>query len=452
MEKQKKQILNGNLRVLLFKFSLPAVIGMVVAALYNFIDTLFVGNVIGPNAIAGLTIIIPVIILIISVGLLTGVGAASIISRSLGRGDKKSAQIAGADSIVLNFGLNIIIMVILYVFTDQILKFLGASSEVLPYAKDYLSIMLFGFMFFSFSINGNNLIRAEGRPRAAMYAMLIGAILNIMLDAFFIFVMKMGVQGVAIATVISQIASCTYIIIYFRSSSSIFHLKPGMFKINKSISREILGIGVPSFLMEAIWSVLFLLFIRVVRQYGGDIYIAITGIGIRILDMIFMPMLGINQGFSPIAGFNYGAKKYLRVKRILKEAFIWISGIGTTGFIVMVGFPQLLMNIFTNDPELIERGIIPLRLIASMAPLWAFPILGSTFFQAIGKARPALIITLSRDILFFIPAILILPIFFGLTGAWVAWPLTDFFSFLVSGVFLLREISIINRSIELQSA
>ncbi|GAG82194.1 unnamed protein product, partial [marine sediment metagenome] len=284
------------------------------------------GNVIGPNAIAGLTIIIPVIILIISVGLLTGVGAASIISRSLGRGDKKSAQIAGADSIVLNFGLNIIIMVILYVFTDQILKFLGASSEVLPYAKDYLSIMLFGFIFFSFSINGNNLIRAEGRPRAAMYAMLIGAILNIMLDAFFIFVLKMGVQGVAIATVISQIASCTYIIIYFRSSSSIFHLKPGMFKINKSISREILGIGVPSFLMEAIWSVLFLLFIRVVRQYGGDIYIAITGIGIRILDMIFMPMLGINQGFSPIAGFNYGAKKYLRVKIVLKEAFIWISG------------------------------------------------------------------------------------------------------------------------------
>lgn len=452
MEKQKKQILNENLRSLLFKFSIPSITGMVVAALYNFIDTLFVGNAVGPDAIAGLTIIIPVIIFIIAIGLLTGVGAASIISRSLGKGDKKKAMLAGGESIILNLILNIIIIVPIYFFTDKILKFLGASSEVLPYSKDYLTIMLFGFIFFSFSINGNNLIRAEGKPRASMYAMLIGAILNIALDAIFIFGLGMGVRGVAIATVISQIASTVYIIIYFRSKSSIFHLKPSMFKIDKSMSSEILSLGVPSFLMEVIGSIAFLLFIRMVSRYGGDIYIAITGIGIRILDMIFMPMLGISHGFSPIAGFNYGARKYHRVKRILKEAFIWTTGITTAGFIIMVGFPQLLINIFTNDPDLIEKGTMPLRLIAGLAPLWAFPILGGTFFQAIGKAVPALIITLSRYIIFFIPAIFILPVFFGLTGVWISWPVVDFFSFLISGTFLLREVVIINRSIGLQSA
>jgi len=450
MEKQKKQILSENLRVLLFKFSIPTVTGMLIIALYNFVDAIFVGNVIGPNAIAGLTIILPVIILIVAIGLLTGVGAASIVSRSLGKGDKEKAIIAGGDSIILNTILNIIIITPIYLFSDRILKFLGASSEVLPYAKDYLEIMLFGFIFLSFAVNGTNLIRAEGKPRASMYEMIIGSILNIILDYIFIVMFGWGVKGAAIATIISHIASSVYILVFFMSGKSIFHIKFNMFKINKSISRKILSLGVPSFLMEIIGSVAFILFIRMVRQYGGDIYIAITGIGIRIVDLIFMPIVGISQGFSPIVGFNYGAKKYHRVKKVLKEAFIWTTGIAIAGFIIMVGFPQILINIFTNDPDLIEKGAMPLRLIASLIPLWAFPILGGTFFQAIGKARPALVITLSRNIIIFIPAIFILPIFFGLTGVWISWPVVDFLSFLIVGIFLVREIRIINKNIEIE--
>lgn len=450
MEKQKKQILSENLRVLLFKFSIPTVTGMMIIALYNFVDAIFVGNVIGPNAIAGLTIILPVIILIVAIGLLTGVGAASIVSRSLGKGDKEKAIIAGGDSIILNTISNIIIITPIYLFSDRILKFLGASSEVLPYAKDYLEIMLFGFIFLSFAVNGTNLIRAEGKPRASMYEMIIGSILNIILDYIFIVVFRWGVQGAAIATVISHMASSVYILVFFMSGKSIFHIKFNMFKINKSISRKILSLGVPSFLMEIIGSVAFILFIRMVRQYGGDIYIAITGIGIRIVDLIFMPIVGISQGFSPIVGFNYGAKKYHRVKKVLKEAFIWTTSIAIAGFIIMVGFPQILINIFTNDPDLIEKGAMPLRLIASLIPLWAFPILGGTFFQAIGKARPALVITLSRNIIIFIPAIFILPIFFGLMGVWISWPVVDFLSFLIVGIFLIREIRIINKNIEIE--
>lgn len=452
MEKQKKQILNENLRSLLFKFSIPSITGMVIIALYNFVDTLFVGNAVGPNAIAGLTIVLPVIIFIVAIGLLTGVGAASVVSRSLGKGDKEKAVITGGDSFILNTIFNIITIVPIYLFSDRILKFLGASSEVLPYARDYLEIMLFGFLFLSFSVNGSSLIRAEGKPRASMYEMIIGAVSNIILDYFFVIVFGWGVKGAAIATVISHMISTIYFVVFFMSSKSIFKIKLNMFKINKSISREILSLGVPSFLMQIVGSVTFILFIRIVSQYGGDIYITITGIGIRIIDLIFMPIVGISQGFAPIVGFNYGAKLYPRVKKVLKEAFIWASVITSAGFIIMVIFPESLISIFTSDMNVIEKGIVPLRLIAILAPLWSFPILGSTFFQAIGKARPSLIITLSRDLFFFIPAIFILPIFFDLMGVWISWPVVDFFSFLITGIFLLREIVVINRSIELQSA
>ena len=452
MEKQKKQILNENLRSLLFKFSIPSITGMVIIALYNFVDTLFVGNAVGPNAIAGLTIVLPVIIFIVAIGLLTGIGAASVISRSLGKGDKEKAVITGGDSFILNTIFNIITIVPIYLFSDRILKFLGASSEVLPYARDYLEIMLFGFLFLSFSINGSSLIRAEGKPRASMYEMIIGAVSNIILDYFFVIVFGWGVKGAAIATVISHMISTIYFVVFFMSRSSIFHLKFNMFKINKSISHEIIRLGVPSFLMQIVGSVAFLLFIRFVRQYGGDVYIAITGIGIRIIDLIFMPILGISQGFSPIVGFNYGAKLYPRVKKVLKEAFIWSTIIASAGFIVMVIFPESLISIFTSDINVIEKGVGPLRLIAMLAPLWSFPILGSAFFQAIGKARPALVITLTRDLFFFIPAIFILPIFFDLMGVWISWPVTDFCCFFITAIFLIREIKIINRNIEIERA
>jgi len=450
MEEQKKQILNENLRSLLFKFSIPSITGMVTIALYNFVDTLFVGNAVGSNAIAGLTIVLPVIIFIIAIGLLTGVGAASVVSRSLGKGDKEKAIIAGGDSFILNTICNIITIVPIYLFSDRILKFLGASSEVLPYARDYLEIMLFGFLFLSFSINGSSLIRAEGKPRASMYEMIIGAVSNIILDYFFVIIFGWGVKGAAIATVISHMISTIYFVVFFMSSKSIFKIKLNMFKINKSISREILSLGVPSFLMQIVGSVAFLLFIRFVRQYGGDVYIAITGIGIRIIDLIFMPILGISQGFSPIVGFNYGAKLYPRVKKVLKEAFIWSTIIASAGFVIMVIFPESLISIFTSDISVIEKGVGPLRLIAILAPLWSFPILGSSFFQAIGKARPSLVITLSRDLFFFIPAIFILPVFFDLMGVWISWPVTDFCCFFITAIFLIREIKIINRNMEIE--
>ena len=289
------------------------------------------------------------------------------------------------------------------------------------------------------------MIRAEGKPRAAMYGLLIGSCLNIALDPLFIFGLNMGVRGAAIATIISQTASAIYILGFFISGRSIFRFKSWMFKLKKVIFKEIIAMGSPSFFMEIVGSIMFLLFIRTVTKYGGDTYLAITGIGIRIIDLIFMPIIGVSQGFSPLIGFNYGAKTYARVKRILGEAFLWTTIIALLGFIVMVIFPAFLLNIFTNDPELLEKGVKPLRIIAMLAPFWVFPILGGAFFQAIGKPVPAIIILLIRDLVFFLPAIFVLPIFFDLLGAWMSWPVTDFFTFVATSIFLLKELKVINR-------
>jgi putative MATE family efflux protein len=452
MEEQKKQILNENLRKLLFKFSLPAVTGMLVAALYHFADTIFVGNGVGPDAIAGLTVVLPILIFIIAVALLTGIGAASIISRSLGKGDNERALVAAGNSYILNILFNMILIALFYFFMDDILIFMGASENILPYAKDYLSIMLFGFIFFALSINSNNLIRAEGKPRASMYVMLIGAVLNIILDPIFIFVLDMGVRGAAIATVISQVFSMLFIILYFRSKGSIYHFNKRVFRPDYRMIREILAIGFPSFLLEIIGSILFIVFIKVVRVYGGDQYLTITGIGIRIIDLIFMPIIGISHGFSPIVGFNYGAESYRRVKEVLKEGLIWTSVISFIGFIFMVAFPQVLIGIFTDDPEIIKNGTLPLRLIAILAPLWGFPILGGAFFQAIGRARPALVLNLVRQLVLFIPAVILLPMYFDLLGVWISWPLTDFLSVLLVIGFLIRELRIINKQISIKES
>jgi len=447
MEEQKKQILSGSLRKLLFQFSLPAVTGMVAAALYNFADTIFVGNGVGPDAIAGLTIVLPLFIFIIAISLLTGVGASSIISRSLGRGDVKKALSAAGNCIVLTLFFNLLAIILFYFFMDNMLQFLGASPAILPYSREYLSVMLFGFIFFSLSVTSNNLIRAEGKPRASMYVMLVGAVTNIILDPIFIFVLDMGVRGAAIATVISQIASMVFVVFFFRSRSSVYHFNRNSMKPDISMIREILAIGFPSFMLEIAGSILFTVFLRVVRHYGGDQYLTITGIGIRIVDLIFMPLLGIGQGFSPIAGFNYGAELYQRVKTVLKESLIWTSAIAFIGFISMVAFPRALIGIFTSDPAIIEKGALPLRLIAILSPTWSFPILIGKYFQAIGKPGPALVISVAKQLIIFIPAIIIFPMFFDILGLWIAWPFTDLCIFIISGVLILREIVVINRMI-----
>ena len=447
MEKQREQILNGNLRSLLFKFSLPAITGMVVNALYNMVDTIFVGNGVGPLGIAALTIVFPIQFLMMAIGLMVGIGAASIISRSLGKGEKDMAVNTAGNAMIANMVISVFFMVFAFIFIDELLVFFGASPEVMPYAKDYMSVILLGFIFFSFAISSNNIIRSEGKPRAAMYPMLIGAITNIILDPIFIFVFRMGTRGAAIATIISQIASCTYIIIYLSSNKSIFKFNLRMFAVKFSLIKNILVIGFPTFLMQTIGSAVILIFNRVIIHYGSDLYIAIMGIGFRIITFIQMPIIGVSQGFATIVSFNYGAKNLARVKKILAEAILWTIAIAGPGFLVIMFFPEYLLRLFTSDTDLIIMGMNPIRIVVLFIPIVGLQILGGSFFQAIGRTVPALLITISRQLLLLIPALLILPTFLGLMGVWLAVPVSDFISIIITSTFILKEVRTFNRKL-----
>jgi putative MATE family efflux protein len=440
MEEQRQQILNGSARSLLFRFSTPAIVGMLVGALYNMVDTLFVGRGVGPLAIAALTVVMPMQLIMMAVGIMVGVGSASVISRALGAGEKEKALKTASNGVVLNLIISVVLMIPAYLFINKILYFFGASIDTYQYAKDYLVIILIGFISFSFAIMANNLIRAEGKPRAAMYSMLIGAVSNTILDPIFIFSFKMGVKGAAIATIISQLISAVFVICFFTSSKSIYKLNLKSFKPDILIAKEILSIGFPSFGMQVAGSAVFLFFNRSILHYGNDMYLAILGIGLRILNFIEMPIIGIAQGFSTLVSFNFGAKHYERIKRIFKEAVLWAVIIAGAGFILLMAIPGRILGIFTSDSSLIQVGIKPMRIIISMLPFVGFQILGGSLFQAIGKTIPSLIIILSRQLLLLLPAILILPLFFGLTGIWLSVPISNFFSILITGVYVWWQI------------
>jgi len=445
VEQERELILNANIRKLLVKFSVPATIGLVVSALYNVVDTLYVGNALGPLAIAGLAFVLPVQILMFAVGFMVGTGASSIIARSLGKGDKEKAIITAGNGMILTCILSILFMIPCYIFIDRILYFFKVSPEVFQYSRDYMFIILMGFIFLSFGVVGNNLIRSEGKPKAAMYPLIFGAVLNIILDPIFIFVFKMGVRGAAIATVLSQFLSVIYIFIYFNYGKSIFKINIGMFKVKFSIAKDILKIGFPSFLMSIVDCVIFVLFGRTIMKYGSDLYIAIMGISIRVMDITLMPIIGITQGFSTIIGFNYGAKNYERVKKVLKEAIIWTTVVAGFAFIIIFGFPNLIMRIFSSNREMITIGITPIRILSVFFITIGFQFIGGHLFQAIGKVLPALFLNITRQIIFLIPAILILPIFFGLNGIWYSLPLCDLLNTILTSIFVFNELKLINR-------
>lgn len=450
MEEQRQQILNGNARSLLFRFSTPAIVGMLVGALYNMVDTLFVGRGVGPLAIAALTIVMPMQLIMMAVGIMIGVGSASVISRALGANEKEKALKTASNGVVLNLIISVVLMIPAYIFIDKILYFFGASIDTYQYARDYVLIILIGFISFSFAIMANNLIRAEGKPRAAMYSMLIGAVSNTILDPIFIFSFKMGVKGAALATIISQVISAIFVICFFASSKSIYKLNLKSFKPDILIAKEILSIGFPSFGMQVAGSAVFLFFNRSILHYGNDMYLAILGIGLRILNFIEMPIIGIAQGFSTLVSFNFGAKHYERIKIIFKEAVLWAVIIAGTGFILLMAIPGSILGIFTSDSSLVLLGVLPMRIIISMLPFIGFQILGGSLFQAIGKTIPSLIIILSRQLLLLLPAILILPLFFGLTGIWLSVPISNFISIIITGAFVFWQVGKFNEMIKLR--
>lgn len=427
---------------LLLNLSLPATVGMLVNALYNLVDTIFVGRGVGAIAIGGLTVAFPIQMIIVAFAMMIGIGAASAISRSLGEKNIERADYVAGNSFLCVIILSAIISALGLIFTEPMLRIFGSTETILPYAKDYIKIILWGNIFFSFAMSSNNLIRAEGNAKVAMATMLIGAILNIILDPIFIFIFKLGIKGAALATIISQFISFLYILTYLYSGKSslkikLYHLKPKI-----SIIKEIFAVGSAAFFRQVSGSVVAIVVNNSLRVFGGDIALIIVGMLQRITMFMFMPLFGVIQGMQPIVGFNYGAKKYDRLKEAVKLSLITATALATFSWLIVELFPVAIISIFTADTEIITKGSLVIRIAVSMIPFIGIQIVAAGLFQSLGKAVPSLVLSLLRQVLLFIPLVIILPrvLGLGIMGIWIAYPAADILSVILTVLYLRSEL------------
>ncbi|KUO76505.1 MAG: MATE family efflux transporter [Clostridia bacterium BRH_c25] len=438
---QSKQLGEEKVSKLLLKFSIPAIIGMLVNALYNVVDRIFIGNGVGPLGIAGITIGFPIMLVIMAFGMLIGLGANSLVSIRLGEQRKEEAELILGNAMVLLIGVAMIISILGLIFLEPLLRTFGASEAVLPYAKEYLNIILLGAVAQTIGFGMNNFIRAEGNPRIAMFTMLIGAILNTILDPIFIFLFGWGIRGAAIATVLSQVVSAVWVLYYFLGGRSTLKVHARNLKLRMKIVLKIFTLGTAPFLMQLAASLLNAIMNKSLTIYGGDIAVSGMGIVSSIFMLILMPIFGINQGAQPIIGYNYGAHKFDRVKETLKLAIIAATTISCIGFIVTRIFPSQLVALFSRtDEDLIDFGARAISVFLAFLPIIGFQIVSANYFQAVGKPKHSAFLSLSRQVLVLIPALLIMPRFFGLDGLLMAGPTADLTSSIITGIFLFREL------------
>jgi len=439
-DERQKMLASESIGKLLWKLSLPAGIGMFVMALYNVVDTIFIGRAVGPLGIAGLTIVFPFQMLIMGLGMMIGIGGASLISRSLGARDFEKSERTLGNAILLAVILGALISIVGLSNSSFWLRLFGASETILPYAKDYLDIILLGTVFRIFAMGINQFIRAEGNARVAMISMLIGAILNIILDAVFILVLGMGIKGAAIATILSQVTTSLYIIHYYLFQSSSLKVHMRNFIPEYTVLREIMIIGFGSFVRTAAGSFVAIIVNRTLVAYGGDLGVAAYGIVHRAIMFAFMPIMSVGQGLQPILGFSYGAKRFDRALQVIKLAGIVATIFSTIAFLVIFFLPAPIMRIFTTDSSLISSGSHAAKLIFLAAYLIGFQMVGSVVFQAIGKAVPTLLTATSRQILFLLPLVFILPRFWQLDGILLSFPIADALSFILTLALFIPQI------------
>jgi putative MATE family efflux protein len=433
---------------LLLKLSAPAMVAMFAGALYNIVDTIFIGKGVGPLAIGGLAIAFPFQMIIMAVAQLFGIGAASVVSRNLGSGNRDRAYHTAGNIFFVSIIIGIITTTAGFLFLDDILLLFGATPGLMQYSKDYLSVILFGVPFITVAMSSNNLIRAEGNAKFSMGTMLIGTVVNIILDPIFIFGLNMGIKGAAAATVIAQIFSFSFLSWYFLSKRSTLKVKMHHLLPNISIIKESFILGFPSFIRQAGGSISIIIVNNSLQSFGGDLYIAIFGIIGRLMSFGLMPAFGIAMGYQPITGYNYGAERYNRVREVLKLSIKITTASATAFFLIVMTMPDLLLEMFTNDALLIKKGIPVLRIILMATPLIGLQVMGATFFQSIGKAVPSLLLGMSRQILFLIPLVLILPGFLGLTGVLIAFPIADISATIVTVLWMLWELKFLPNEIQ----
>ena len=430
---------------LLKQYALPAIIAQTAASLYNMVDSIFIGQGVGPLAISGLAVTFPLMNLSTAFGTLVGAGAAVMLSVLLGQKNYKAANKVLGNVVSLNIIIGLIFMAVALIFIDPILYFFGASENTLPYAKEYITIILIGNVITHVYFGLNAAMRSSGFPKKAMALTIFTVMFNTVLDPIFIFVLNMGIAGAAWATVLAQTVAMIIVLKHFSDKERAFHFEKGIFKLDLRVAKDSLAIGMGPFLMNAAACLVTLFINQQLRDYSGDLGIGAYGICNRLIFMFIMICMGLNQGMQPIAGYNYGAKQYSRVK----EVFWMTAKLGTVVtcicFIIGMFFPRVAVGIFTHDEALMEMASHGLRILVLGLPIVGFQMIGTNFFQCLGMVKKSVILSLSRQILFLLPLLYALPLWHGASGVWMSFPVSDVLSAALTAILLRRLFKKFNR-------
>jgi putative MATE family efflux protein len=440
MNNKTKELAEIPVSRLMLKFFIPAFIGVFVNALYNIVDRIFIGQGVGSIALSGVSVTFPVMLIIMGFGMLIGIGAGVLVSINLGKHDMKRAEQILGSSFLLMLLVSVIITFIGFAIKEKMLNSFGATAETIQYANDYLDIILAGTVFQVVGFSLNNIIRAEGNAKTAMYSMLIAAGINIILNPVFIFGLGMGVKGSALATLISMIVLTIWVIFHFRSKKSVVRLKIEYIRFNPKILFEILSIGMAPFFMQIAASIVQGLLNTKLIAFGGDLAVGAMGIINSVLTLIVMAIVAINMASQPIISFNYGAKSYQRVKDTLRIAIIAATAIAVFAFMIVETIPSEIVKLFnSSDSGLLDFGKEGLRICMMALPFVGFQVVAGNFFQSMGNAKIAVLLTLLRQVIILIPLLFLLPQVLGLHGIWMALPISDFLSATIVVFFLVKQ-------------
>jgi len=429
-----------DIKKLLIQQAVPSSIGILFMSVNILVDTIFVGQWIGSLAIAAVTVVLPITFFISSLGMAIGVGGGSVLSRALGSNNKEKALFTFANQIMMTFLLASVFVIFGLFFSDEMLTLFGAKGNIIAPAKEFFFPIIISVPFLALCMMGNNIIRAEGKAKFAMFAMIIPAFVNIILDIVFIKFMNMGMLGAALATAVSYF-TCFLFVLWFFVYKSELRLEMRHFKFQIPLIKEITELSFVTFSRQGVVSVLSIILNHTLYTYGGEHSIAVYGIISRMLMFALFPILGITQGFLPIAGFNYGAKNYDRVKESVNVSIKYAALLATVIFVVILILAKPIVAVFTNDPQVIAETPNALRWVFAASPIIAIQLIGAAYFQAAGKAKKALFLTLTKQGFFLIPLVLILPHFFGIFGVWVAFPIADILSTIITAYFLKKEMN-----------
>ena len=435
------------IRKLLVQYAVPAIIAMTASSLYNMVDSIFIGHGVGPLAISGLALTFPLMNLAAAFGSLVGVGAATLISMRLGQRDYETAQRVLGNVLVLNLIIGVSFGLVTLLFLDPILYFFGASEATIGYAREYMTIILLGNVITHMYLGLNAVLRASGHPRKSMYATIITVVINAILDPIFIFGFGWGIRGAAVATVLAQIIALVWQFRILSDKRELLHFRRGIYRLRKKIVRDMLAIGMSPFLMNLAACFIVILINKGLKEYGGDLTIGAYGIVNRLAFFFVMIVLGVNQGMQPIAGYNFVAKQYDRVMRVLKLTIIGATCVTTAGFVIGEFLPRMAVGMFTSDEELIRLSVEGMRIVFFCFPIIGFQRVATNFFMSVGMAGKAIFLSLSRQLLFLMPGLIFLPRIFdactewsGSWGVWCAMPLSDFLASLVAFFMLTYQL------------